>query len=324
MRNLLIYLILLFNLQMLLSQEASDNEATDSRVNTKSEQLTLIQRNTFKYNDYNSFTNFQGKTPQDEDYELYRYNWVTNSLKIVEKDLMKFFFSKLSYNYNKKRKDYDLYSVDFFEINFFSSINFSESSLPYVMNERLEKIGSIYKQYYEGFVALGVSPDDLEDLIMKEKVLDSIILYAIGGEKQLKKAISNFEFLLGANVEKRVYITKDDNKRTIYKYLISLYKQIGKYYVRKHDRKEKNISLLYYRWKLAELINKDNEELKNFKMAQLVREYYPYMSVDSQIFEQMYKKYVIDLYNKTYDISLKYKLMDKFGAKFFDPGMELD
>ena len=315
MKAFLFCMILLFYVQSIWGQKKSSEE--------NSADVSLVEQNVSDYKDYESFTNFQSKTPEDSDYEIYYYNWFKNNLQRIEKDLMKFFFSQLKFNYDKKKKKYQKNSIFFFQNDFFADLNLGNSNLIYILRERLKKINDVYKRFYKGFFSIGVSEIELENAIMKGKVLESLILYSIGGEKSLEEAIANFEFLIGSNVDKIRYVKSNKNKKDVYRYLIALYKQIGKYYVRRVDKIKRDRSLLYYRWKLALLVNTKNKLLRDYKLEQLIKEFYPSMDMSSLNFKN-YKDTVLKVYENTNDSRLKAKLMDKFGAKFFDPNMELD
>ena len=324
MKSIFFVLFLLLTIETIFGEGTDKPSEDNATISPKKKNLSLIEKNLHNYQDYHSFSNFQVKTAEDEDYELYYYNWFTNGLEMIEKDMMKFYFSQLKYNYDKKKKNYQEYSINFFKNNFFAKLNLSESGLPYFLKERLEKINEVYVEFYKAFLSIGIPEEDLEELAMKTKVLDSVVLYSIGGKKSLEKAISNFEFVIGLNVDKIEYVKSDKNKEVVYKYLISLYKEIAKYYFGREDIQRRNRNLLYYRWKLTLLINKKNQGLKEYKLDQLIKKYYSYMNDNSVIFNNLYKDRVLKFYRETKDKGMKKKLMYKFGAKFFDPNMELD
>ena len=280
----------------------------------------LIERYLEGYQDLGSFDKFQKNGEEEQNFELKAYMATTNILYELDQDIFRLFYAnadkrKTMVDHSHKRS-YDTIGIEFNIVDYYSTIQYEGTIFLTSAYELLLFLQKKYDEIKEGLPYIQIPEQEVFDVQVKIKTLEGICLFYLTGENNLKRALSRFNFLLGQNPEKVVYAnTKIAQERT-FKYIIGTYSVLLEkgYNLTTVDRKDYQTRLLYYKWKLVELLNQDNADLKDYKLMRLTKKYYTHMPLKGAIFEEKYKSYVVKLYDLAKDDkALEEKLILKFG-----------
>lgn len=285
---------------------------------------SLMEKYLIDYQNYTDFDKFQSQSEEAAVYELQVYSAIQNVMNGLEQDIFRLFYGYAEQkrfivdhtrqrDFDWRRSEFDL--VDYYRVIQHRSIVFLSSAY-----DLLIFLQDKYDEVQGGLPYVGVDEQSSFDLQVQIKTLMGICLFYMWGEDNLKKSLTTFTFLLGQNNTKTVFANTSESQERVFKYIIATYNILLETSVNlsRVEKDEYRSSVLYYKWKLVDLLNQDNADLKDYKLMRLTKNYYEVMPLDNSIFEEVYRPYVIRLYNLIKnEPALEDKLIHKFGEEFF-------
>ena len=289
-------------------------------------QLTspLIEKYLVKYKNYVSFDRFQNSGEEEEDYEFDTYMAITNVLSSLEQDIFRLFYanveSKKAFIDHSRQVTLDNPIAHFEIANYYNILQYEGMMFLKQAYNLLLFLQDKYDNIKGALPYVQVSEQEVFDVQVYIKTLQGFCLFCMTGKDNLKKALKSLNFLLGDNEAKIVYANNKVIQERVFKYFIAIYNVLLKKTsnLASFEISDYKASLLYYKWKLVELLNEENKNLKDYKLLRLAKNYYSYMPIKGNIFDTKYKSYVLKLYNLAKDNSaLEEKLIIKFGESIF-------
>ena len=159
----------------------------------------------------------------------------------------------------------------------------------------LEKINALYEQEAE-LINASLGFDNVRSTLYELKYLLAIVYYYQGSHKNLKNSVRILEEILGKNKNQFDYASTDEERESIYRYLVSGFDLLASD-VNLNGPKETAIyhrEKLYYSWLLVSLNSQDNEELMKLKLARLAREFFSVMDKNGDRFREIYAPFMVD------------------------------
>ena len=284
----------------------------------------LIEEYLVDYENYASFDKFHKNGEEEKNYEINTYTAITNVLSNLEQDVFRLFYanaeSKKTFIDHSRQAAFDSTSVKFNIFHYYDALQYEGLIFLKKAYDLLLFLQDKYDNVKEGLPYFQVNEQEMFDIQVQIKMLQGICSFYMTGKNNLKKALGHFSFLLGQNDSKVIYANTKIVQERVFKYFIAIYNVLlnRTSNLTNIEIDDFNANLLYYKWKLVELLNQDNEDLKDYKLMRLTKNYYFYMPIKSSIFEKRYKPYVIKLYELAKnDQKLEEKLIAKFGETIF-------
>lgn len=157
-------------------------------------------------------------------------------------------------------------------------------------------IQSAYDRYEIIKEAIAVdenSKGEAMEIEYKINKLMGILTMFRGSPGNLKKALHHYDHIVSSERGKTPLISDREEQIEIYNYLVGvvheLYEKsrgdsmLSTHYLRKE---------LYYLWKLTDLLNTDNESVKEYKYTRLINNYYSIINFEGNNYVTLYKPYV--------------------------------
>ncbi|OHD66595.1 MAG: hypothetical protein A2096_07455 [Spirochaetes bacterium GWF1_41_5] len=279
--SLLIFIIMFSVFGFSQSQEAAKTE-----IEKKSEKTDTLDAKILKFGP--SFEGLLFTSPQAEKDQ---YEKIKIMLKEIKEEYMRrmlVYIEKTAEQVNNLPGQ-DAASLEF--INYFDTVSARVRNIVYVqeavnfLNLAVDQLGKIKS-------ALEANKDiDKNDLTVTEKDLykcRAIFSMFRGNPENLMQAHKDFNFIINSK------LSADENETIeIYTHLAGINNRLAN--INKENITIKRQSLqnvLLYLWKIIELRNKANEELKEFKLKELLKNYYFVVDFNGQDYRDLYRPYM--------------------------------
>lgn len=143
-------------------------------------------------------------------------------------------------------------------------------------------------------VLAGVSAAEVNQVEFRLKRLSGVMMFLDGSPVAVRTAVDKLESIIEQIAHGAKDMANNDELAEVYTYLVSACHQV--YLDQANGDRATALTFLrkelLYVWRYTELKNAGNEKLKDAKLMEVTRQYYPIMDLEGNSYIQIYKPYV--------------------------------